>query len=209
MKQKKFYVVWVGRKIGIFSNWEECDKQVHGFPNAKYKSFQDRHSAEVAFKDDTVKNIIGSSKIFAKNGNLPTSNIPVFESISVDGAWNTATGDAEYQGVCTKTKNILFKQGPYEDGTNNIAEFLAVVHGLVHCKSNKSNIPIYSDSKTAIVWVRNKKVRTSLIRTNRNNQLFLQLERATRWLNNNSYENPILKWETKSWGENPADFGRK
>lgn len=210
MVQEKFYVVWVGRKSGIFSNWEECNKQVYRFPNAEYKSFQNRKAAEVAFKNGTEKNIsIGSSKKLSKTVMQLIFKTPVLESISVDGAWNTSTGVVEYQAVCTETKAVLFKQGPYEDGTNNIAEFLAIVHGLVYCKSKKSNIPIYSDSKTAIVWVRNKRVRTSLIKTNRNNQLFLQLERAIRWLNNNSYKNPILKWETKNWGENPADFGRK
>ena len=34
-------------------------------------------------------------------------------------------------------------------------------------------------------------------------------ERATKWLKENNYSATIKKWETKKWGEIPADFGRK
>lgn len=64
---------------------------------------------------------------------------PIEESISVDGAWNTSTGVVEYQGVHTTTKEVIFKMGPFEDGTNNIVEFLGIVHALAHCKRTISN----------------------------------------------------------------------
>jgi ribonuclease HI len=35
------------------------------------------------------------------------------------------------------------------------------------------------------------------------------MERAEKWLLSNEFSNEILKWETKAWGEIPADFGRK
>ncbi|HRU17866.1 MAG TPA: ribonuclease H, partial [Bacteroidia bacterium] len=103
----------------------------------------------------------------------------------------------------------LFLKGPYADGTNNIMEFLALVHALAYCKRHQINLPIYSDSMTALKWVRTKKANTKLASTGRNDELFELIVRAEEWLKNNSYANKLLKWETQIWGENPADFGRK
>jgi ribonuclease HI len=115
----------------------------------------------------------------------------------------------EYQGVDTKTQKALFSAGPFEDGTVNIAEFLAIVHALAYCKQRGITLPIYSDSRNAIGWVADKQVRTKHTRTETSEKLFQLIDRALAWLNNNEYVNPILKWETRAWGENPADFGRK
>lgn len=210
MAQKKFYVVWKGRKTGIFNTWDECNEQILGFPEAEYKSFQSLELAERAFTRPS-KNYIGQHNFVSE---LSVAQIkllgdPIENSISVDGAWNTITGDIEYQGVYTKTKDPIFKVGPFEDGTNNVAEFLGIVHALAHCKKNNILLPIYSDSKNAITWVKYKNPRTKLERTDRNKKLFEILARAVNWLNENEYENKILKWETRAWGENPADFGRK
>ena len=132
------------------------------------------------------------------------------ESIAVDAACSGNPGNMEYRGVYTKTKEQIFHQGPFPQGTNNIGEFLALVHGLAFLKKEGRDItPIYSDSRTAIAWVRNKKVKTELERTPRNEQIFELIERALKWLNSNTYKNPIIKWETEDWGEIPADFGRK
>ena len=115
----------------------------------------------------------------------------------------------EYRGVVTKSKKQLFIQGPFEEGTNNIGEFLAIVHGLAYLKKKKSDVIIYTDSKTAISWVKKKKCNTKLERTEKNKSLFELVDRAVTWLKANSYQTTIVKWETKAWGEIPADFGRK
>src|SRR5690606_23219034 len=128
---------------------------------------------------------------------------------SVDGAWNTKNGLVEYQGVRTGSREQLFRVGPLEDGTNNIVEFLGIVHALAYCKQRSLTLPIYSDSVNAINWVKDKEVRTKHPRSKNNVKLFELVDRAANWLNENEYENKILKWETKAWGENPADFGRK
>jgi ribonuclease HI len=86
---------------------------------------------------------------------------------------------------------------------------LAIVHALAFLQKHNSSLPIYSDSRNAINWVKNKKHRSNLIPTTKNRKVFDLLERAERWLANNTYTNRILKWETRAWGENPADFGRK
>jgi ribonuclease HI len=210
MSKQKFYVVWKGRETGIFNSWDECTKQIHGFAGAVYKSFKTRQLAEEAYKSNS-KEFIGKD-IFESELTEDQRKLigePILESISVDAAWNTATGVVEYQGVDTKTQKALFSAGPFEDGTVNIAEFLAIVHALAYCKQRGITLPIYSDSRNAIGWVADKQVRTKHTRTETSEKLFQLIDRALAWLNNNEYVNPILKWETRAWGENPADFGRK
>ena len=115
----------------------------------------------------------------------------------------------EYRGVDTQTKKILFHKGPFQKGTNNVGEFLALVHGLAHLKKIKSQRLLYTDSKTAMSWVLKKKCNTKLESTLENQQLFELIERAEQWLKSNTFSTKIVKWETKVWGEIPADFGRK
>jgi ribonuclease HI len=58
-------------------------------------------------------------------------------------------------------------------------------------------------------WVLKKKCNTKLESTLENQQLFELIERAEQWLKSNTFSTKIIKWETKVWGEIPADFGRK
>jgi ribonuclease HI len=210
MAKKKFYVVWKGRRTGVFETWEECNVQIFEFPKAIYKSFKTRQLAEQAFNSPS-KEFIGKD-IFETEltpDQLKLIGDPIEDSIAVDGAWNTTTGEVEYQGVHTKTGKVFFKMGPFEDGTNNIVEFLAIVHALAYSKQNKLTLPIYSDSRNAIGWVRDKEARTDHERSDKNKKLFELIDRAIKWLNDNEYKTQVLKWETRAWGENPADFGRK
>jgi ribonuclease HI len=207
-KKRKFYVVWEGRQRGVFTEWSECEAQIKGFPEAKYKSFDTLAEAEAALRENYWSFVTPKAKVPAQE---PPAKIgrPNFESIAVDAAWNTATGDMEYQGVYVRTGQKVFHQGPFRDGTNNIGEFLAIVHGLAYLQKHNSPLPIYSDSKTAISWIKRKHANTKLEVTPANKPLFELLQRAEEWLAKNTYANPILKWETEYWGENPADFGRK
>jgi ribonuclease HI len=210
MAKQKFYVVWKGRQIGIFANWDECNTQIHGYAGAVYKSFKTRQLAEAAYNsnsNDFIGKDIFETELTEEQ--LKLIGDPFLESISVDGAWNTSSGVVEYQGVDTATCKVLFRAGPFEDGTNNIVEFLAIVHALAYCKQNGLDVPIYSDSRNAIGWVKDKEARTNHDRSERNEKLFQLIDRALSWINKNEYPNKILKWETKAWGENPADFGRK
>ena len=139
------------------------------------------------------------------------SNVGIeWDSISVDAACSGNPGKMEYRGVETQNKNELFHIGPLNEGTNNVGEFLALVHALAMLKKKgDSKTPVYSDSKIAMGWVKRKKANTKLKRTHRNERLFELTARAEQWLKANSYKTRILKWETKRWGEIPADFGRK
>lgn len=210
-KGKKYYVVWVGHKPGVYDNWNACLAQTKSYGAAKYKSFPTQDAAHSAFLDGYAKHIgYGESpKSSSKSSALSRSQI-VADSMSVDAACSGNPGLMEYQGVHTTTKEEIFRQGPFPEGTNNVGEFLALVHALALLKKqNREHTVIYTDSRTAMAWVRNKKIKTTLEKTSKNAILFDMMGRAIKWLNDNSYKNPIVKWETKSWGEIPADFGRK
>ncbi|MDD4115844.1 MAG: ribonuclease H, partial [Massilibacteroides sp.] len=88
-------------------------------------------------------------------------------------------------------------------------EFLAIVHALAFLKQKNSDLPIYSDSRNAILWVQKKKCKTLLDREPDNELVFDLIERAEKWLTSNTYTTKVMKWETADWGEIPADFGRK
>lgn len=211
-KSQKFYVVWQGNNTGIFSTWEDCKKQITGFAEAKYKSFPDRYSAEKAFSEGFKKHY-GIKKPAPKTQLLSEQKMligkPELNSIAVDAACSGNPGAMEYRGVKTASGREIFRQGPFPEGTNNIGEFLAIVHGLVLLKKNNSDLPLYSDSINAISWVKKKKARTKLIPNEKNAYLFELIDRAETWLNENDYQTRILKWLTEYWGEIPADFGRK
>lgn len=216
MAKKKFYVVWKGVKPGIYSSWDDCKAQVSGFEDALYKSFPTQEEAEKAFSENPWKSLNsqqgkkGKSASTFKSAATAKSLTKILpESIAVDAACSGNPGLMEYRGVLVADGKEIFHIGPMEEGTNNIGEFLAIVHALALLKKKKSTIPIYSDSVNAMKWVANQKCKTKLAQTPGNKPIFELIERAENWLQSNSYSNPILKWETKLWGENPADFGRK
>lgn len=204
-KKQKFYVVWNGRKNGIYYYWEECLKQVEQFECAQYKSFSSLEEAKVAFE-------LGYDKVIGKKTSIikiESDQKPLIPSICVDAAWNTVTKDMEYQGVDTQTRKLIFRKGPYRFSTNNIGEFLAIVHALALLQKKNSTLPIYTDSNTAIKWVKDKRANTKLVGTPENEMIFDLIKRAENWLKNNNYSNQVIKWKTDLWGEIPADFGRK
>lgn len=129
-------------------------------------------------------------------------------TLSVDASFSSKTGIMEYRGIWTDTGEEYFSES-FTVGTNNLGEFLAVVHGLAQMKKDGIEKDIYTDSNTALAWVRNKKVNTSMPYNQSTKELWKIIERAENWLNSNSYNNKILKWKTKEWGEVRADYGRK
>lgn len=205
MTGKKWYVVWKGREPGIYETWLECKQQIDGFEEARYKSFETQTQAVEAYRSNPG-NYIRNSRASSKHS---ISSSIILCSLAVDAACSGNPGKMEYRGVYTETGKEIFHVGPLKQATNNIGEFLAIVHGLALLKKQNSDIPIYSDSVNAILWVKNKKCKTQLKPCKANEAVFDLINRAEKWLNENSYLNPILKWETQVWGEIPADFGRK
>ncbi len=206
--KKKFYVVWQGNEPGIYKTWSECLLQVKGYPAAKYKSFPTLEAAKSAYNGsyvDYMSSGTASKKpIISEEARAAID----FDTISVDAACSGNPGPMEYRGVETESHLQLFIQ-KFPIGTNNIGEFLAIVHGLAYLQKLNSKQPIYSDSKHAIKWVHNKRCNTKLVRNAKTQKVYEVIARAETWLRNNKFDNPLLKWETKAWGEIPADFGRK
>ena len=217
MAKNNYYVVWVGRQIGVFASWDECRLQVEGFHGAKYKGFSTRESAESAFRNGpTVETGRNPSHLETDSGqslrweSLPQgSPKPNTNAIAVDAACSGNPGKMEYRGVFVETGTELFKSPVFEGGTNNIGEFLAIVHCLAWQQKNHINLPIYSDSLNGQKWVSEGLCRTKLVQTEKNRYLFEVIRRAEKWLHDNTFRVPIHKWRTEIWGEIPADFGRK
>ena len=211
MGKDKFYVVWAGVNPGVYTSWTDCQLQIKGYEAAKYKSFDTREEAERALTMSPYA-YIGKNAKAKSGGPKPSSDtLPscvIDNSLAVDAACSGNPGPMEYRGVHIASRQEIFHFGPMK-GTNNIGEFLAIVHGLALLKKKGFDMPIYSDSVNAISWVRQKKCKTKLPRTPETEELFLLIERAEKWLQGSTYTTRILKWETKEWGEIPADFGRK
>jgi len=209
-QKKQYYVVWKGKNPGVFKGWQACKKEVDGIEGARYMGFVSREDAQKAFESSYEESLKANTRNKKPSQDLLKKlGPPNYRSISVDAASSGNPGVMEYQGVDTKTGKKLFRQGPFEEGTNNIGEFLAIVHGLAYLKKNKSNRILYTDSRTAMGWVRKKKCNTRLAPSEKNAALFQMVRRAEEWLRSNSYDTPVVKWETRAWGEIPADFGRK
>lgn len=206
MAKKKYYVVWDGFVPGVYASWTECQHQINNYAGAKYKSFDSQEEAERAYNSSPFQFIGAKAK--SKKASSPSAANIIQDSLAVDAACSGNPGAMEYRGVYIKTGEQIFHFGPTL-GTNNIGEFLAIVHGLALLKQKSLSMPIYSDSKTAISWVKNKKCKTLLTRNSKTEELFKTIERAEKWLKENKYSTQIIKWETKEWGEIPADFGRK
>ncbi|MNV28651.1 Ribonuclease H [compost metagenome] len=217
MAGQKYYVVWEGRKPGIYSTWADCKKQTDQFTGAKYKSYESKAAAEEAFRagwkgnwgsSAAAKGSTGGSRTKAAASSGETSSID-YDSISVDVGTRGNPGPVEYKGVDTRTGETIFSCGPINKGTNNLGEFLAIVHALALLQKEGSTRTVYSDSVNAIKWVREKKVSTTLPRDQSTLEIWGMVDRAVNWLHTHSYSNKVLKWQTREWGEIKADYGRK
>lgn len=207
-------------KIKHVDLWVELDKVLTA--NSHSISFQ--HSRNVKFsKDFQQAELLG--KAMSGKRNLPsdlktkgnsvttlfveTDDEPILDSICVDASTISNPGPTEYRGVDTKTKKVIFEL-KLDEATNNIGEFLAIVHALALYKKKGEELKIiYSDSLNAISWVKQKKCKTKYERTDANEKVFDLIQRAVTWLQNNHYDTKILKWNTGAWGQIPADYGRK
>lgn len=210
--KNKFYTVWQGRQIGVFSSWDECRLQVEGFHGARFKGFPDRQSAEDAFKKGFEDYCVDNKEFTTTErlSKLPEGTPkPIPNAIAVDAACSGNPGKMEYRGVYVETGTEVFKSPLFDYGTNNIGEFLAIVHCLAWQQKNKTCIPIYSDSMNGQKWVKEGKCKTKLAENQKSAYLFDVIRRAEKWLAENTFRVPVYKWRTEIWGEVPADFGRK
>lgn len=212
-KKSAYYVVWSGVHPGIYDSWEACEAQVKGHGGAQYKGFATLQEAEQAFATSPELYIVRKPKSEKENSqrsNLSTpSSSPILPALAVDAACSGNPGVMEFRGVIADTGTEVFHRGPFQQGTNNIGEFLAIVLGLAYLKQNNLPWALYSDSRTALSWLKKGHADTKLEWNNQNQDLFFMVRKAEMWLHDNTWTTPIYKWDTKAWGEIPADFGRK
>lgn len=225
MAEEKYYVVWEGLQPGVYSTWAECQAQVKGVKGAMYKSFKGitRTRAEEIFRQEKPDSFYASptSGKNAKTTKKAKSTIEETtalrsqmgihpDAIAVDASSQGNPGLMEYRGVVVETGDEVFHSQVYPQGTNNLGEFLAIVHAMAWMEQQKYYVPIYSDSRTALAWVSKRTPKTTLTPNSTNALLFEHLRRAVVWLNTHDLSRyTLLKWPTEVLGEIPADFGRK
>ncbi|MCM1108396.1 MAG: ribonuclease H family protein [Clostridium sp.] len=218
MGKRKYYVVWNGVTPGVYTDWTACKLQINGVEGALYKSFATREEAEKAYasspyiyigqKAPAEKTAPASAAVPREDSMLCLPPEVPSEALAVDAACSGNPGAMEYRGVYLRTGETVFHFGPVY-GTNNIGEFLAIVHALALMEQKGVKMPVYSDSRNALAWVKQKKCKTKLERTPRTAELYAMIERGENWLKAHRVAVPLCKWETERWGEIPADFGRK
>ena len=219
-KKQKYYVVWQGKRPGIYMSWDDCKAQVQGVQGAQYKGFETRQEAESALRlpyssvvGQSSPGSHGNSVLLVDESGMTTvrpgvENPPVLDALAVDAACSGNPGVMEYQGIYIPTCTRVFHYRS-ECGTNNIGEFLAIVHGLSYLKKHRLNQLIYTDSRTALGWVRGRQCKSKLPVNAATADLWDYVHRAEQWLRSNTYTTELRKWDTDRWGEIPADFGRK
>ena len=226
-KKQKYYVVWQGKQPGIYTDWDTCKAQVQGVQGAQYKGFYSMAEAEQAIKLPYSSVVMQAGRLRTQAGGTPALPVlfidesgmtairpdaqpplPVLDALAVDAACSGNPGVMEYQGIYIPTRTQVFHYMAPK-GTNNIGEFLAIVHGLSYLKKHHLNQIIYSDSVNAMSWVRQKVCKSKLPEDASTAELWDYVHRAEQWLRTNTYTTEIRKWDTDRWGEIPADFGRK
>ena len=220
MGKNKYYVVWNGVSPGIYTSWTDCKLQINGYEGAVYKSFETLEEAEKAYASSPYLYVGKNKKAPSSKPSLQDvpsdrtdtvlplpAEVPA-EAMAVDAACSGNPGAMEYRGIYLRTGEVVFHFGPIY-GTNNIGEFLAIVHALALMQQKSVRMPIYSDSRNAIGWVKQKHCKTKLEHTPKAQEVHSMIVRAENWLKNHTINVPIRKWETEKWGEIPADFGRK
>ena len=152
MSKKKFYVVWRGKKPGIYTSWQVCKRQIDGFEKSAYKSFSTLAQAELAFKNK-YEDYIGKKPLPKKITKIDLQKYgkPILESISVDAACSGNPGPGGWGAVIfDKENNQKNISGNEKNTTNNRMELLAAIMALKKIKNN-SDVVIYTDS----IYVKN------------------------------------------------------
>lgn len=201
--KQKYYVVWVGTKPGVYSTWADCESQVKGVIGAKFKAYPNSELAHTAFKKPPFWEPDAAIKENRRSADLPTA------FLCVDAACSGSPGPVEWRVVLFPGNKTVVKCGPHRYGTNNIGEFLALVNAIEFRQTRDLDLPIYTDSITALAWVRDKRCKTTLVVGDHNPRLAELVRSAEEYLRSNPNTANINKWDTEAWGDIPADYGRK
>ena len=167
---KKFYVVWQGRKTGIFNDWATCKQQIEKFSGAQYKSFPTLDEAQEAFSgssssNSTAKSASGTTASGTKKRSN-TNGVKTYTAkeidamdmntkIYTDGGCEPNPGKAG-SGIAVYRDEIIDElwYGLFNSyGTNNTAELNALHYAMRiadHESKQGKSIAIFCDSKYSI-----------------------------------------------------------
>ena len=140
------YAVANGRNIGIFFNWDDCKKSVHGYKNAIYKKFDIKEEAENFIEKHIKNNILNIDFI-------PDYYVYTDGACSNNGKANAIAGIGIFFGINDNrniSKKIKGKQ------TNNRAELTAIIDTYSIIQNDIENgkkITIVTDSEYSIKCV--------------------------------------------------------
>ena len=209
---KRFYVVFAGRQPGVYDDFNVAMEAAEAFRRFDRKSDSRSIGALLINATEQKRKEQGArgreDRIETKTDYFAFPEIDL-NGWAVDASCMGNPGVMEYRGVELMSGKEIFRVGPFKKGTNNIGEFLAIVHALALMQQKGERHTVYSDSVSGMAWVRNRKVKTQLARNKDTEPVFRMMERALSWLNTHQYDVQIRKWDTDRWGEVPADFDRK
>lgn len=103
--------------------------------------------------------------------------------------------------------------------SNDLTEFLGLVNSIYYCFHNNHE-HLFSNSETAISWIRKKKYRSNLIRTKETEITWDKINKALKWLKtleytdkSGSFRDPstkkivyVHKWLESEWGKSPLFY---
>lgn len=161
MAKQKFYVVWAGKKTGIFNNWPEVQKSVIGFKGAKHKSFPTLAEAEAAFSGSLEQTMPASSSKKAPKPSLGTTEAATAMNtlfdihIFSDGGCDPNPGEAASGVAVYESGNLKsLYHGLYNpNGTNNTAELNALHQAMLIAQKElkrSKKVQILSDSTYSV-----------------------------------------------------------
>ena len=231
-KKSKWYVIYRGRRVGVYDNWRECEQETRGFPDAKFASFDTYEEARCSFLKECicgggdcewVQKAFPSICTSSPSGDTwrTCEGGPEIPCVCTDAACtNPVGGDVEYRCVRISNKTAaveqLFAFGPFRLGSNNIGEYVGLVRALMWTSTHDSlgSAPIYTDSRVAISWVSNPVAPGSNTTIKAiGDDLRAELKYCDDWIKTPVAKKEVLKrvrhWKTSCWGEIPADYGRK
>ena len=150
---KNFYAVSRGRKTGIFTTWGECEKQVKGYKNARFKGFYTRAEAEAFLgkpQSRHSESAIDAAMRIASND---------YTIAYCDGSYNEEY-DAFSYGVVIVTKDGEYVELSKRIDYSEFSEYRNVageVHGamaaLQYCEENKlSPVILHYDYEGIGAW---------------------------------------------------------
>ena len=134
-----YYAVKIGKNPGIYSSWEECEKQVKGYPNAQFKKWKTREEAEAYINGNSTSTPHGSGVSSLGLGSKTPSFREEKGKAELFPAQDGSLTAIEELFQSTKTDCIAYVDGSFEKDSGVYG------YGVVFIEKN-GNIEEYFDS---------------------------------------------------------------